>query len=86
MFLRVSFPAWRSIVLIATFKACSVMSNARYFGSVLSLRFLSDLLNFPEVCMFIFTPRLKSFELCLPLSTLSTLLALMPVMARLSAG
>ncbi|EHV60272.1 hypothetical protein ECDEC6C_2744 [Escherichia coli DEC6C] len=39
------------------------------------------------MCAFLFLPpRLKSFELCLPLSTLSTLLALMPVMARLSAG
>ncbi|AIL35222.1 hypothetical protein SFK304_1587 [Shigella flexneri K-304] len=37
------------------------MSNARYFGSVLSLRFLNDLLNFPEVCIFIFTPSFKKF-------------------------
>ncbi|EKI43660.1 putative membrane protein [Escherichia coli 07798] len=33
-------PTCRSIVLIATFKASSVISNALYFGSVLSLRVL----------------------------------------------
>ncbi len=62
MCFRVSFPRVAVLsFLIATLKKCVVMSNARYFGSVLSLRFLSDLLNFPEVCIFIFTPSFKKF-------------------------
>lgn len=54
-------PAVMSITFIATFKACSVISSALYLGAVLSLRFLSDLLNLPDVCIFIFTLVFKKF-------------------------
>ncbi|EPT5679508.1 hypothetical protein ACVRGS_000311, partial [Shigella flexneri] len=51
---------------------------------------VSAIASTPQIslkCAYLFLPpRLKSFELCLPLSTLSTLVALMPVMALLSAG